>query len=638
MNGHLPTLPEMARALGGVVAGKQILAPGPGHSREDRSLSVALSDANPEGFVVHSLAGNDPLECRDHVRQKLGLPEWKPNGKPALVRTITYDFCDPDTGERRYQKERKEYADGTKDIRFKPKRNGPALLYGAERLKRAREETPIFIVEGEKKVDAITKLGSFAVCTDAGAKSEWLPQHVELLRGRRIILWPDSDEAGEKYISNAAAAIRAAYPDADIRVIRPFGLPNGAKGKDVCDWTGDAFALRGLIESATPYEGSAKKTQASFEADGITGEALMGMEFPPVKYIVPGLFVEGATILAGAPKLGKSWMALEIALAVATGGECLGDIKCEQGDVLYIALEDNQRRLQSRLKKLIFPLILPGVKQERPKLDRLHLHTKWPRASDGGIAAIRKWLESHPAARMVAVDVLAMFRDARDGKSPLYDGDYLAVKALQELAAEFGVGILILHHTRKGGAEDPLEEISGTLGISGAADAALVLKRDSGGVRLAGRGRDLEEEIDKAVTFDRSTARWRVEGEASDVRKTDERKTILDALKEAGEPIGPTDLAAETGMAPGNIRFLLHKMAKDGDVQRVGYGRYTHPANTPNTANTPEEDEANQGVEGLTARVRANTGANSRKLKKPSKIRERDQSVSAVSTVSGGAA
>ncbi len=74
---------------------------------------------------------------------------------------------------------------------------------------------------------------------------------------------------------------------------------------------------------------------------------LGAMTFPPIKYIVPGVLPEGATILAGRPKLGKSWLAMDIGLATGRGTYCLGDRKCAQGNVLYLALADNRRRLQS---------------------------------------------------------------------------------------------------------------------------------------------------------------------------------------------------------------------------------------------------------------------------------------------------
>jgi putative DNA primase/helicase len=226
-----------------------VLCPGPGHSPKDRSLSVKIGRDGQ--LVVHSHAGDDWKECRDYVRQRLGMEPFKPNGSRKTV--ATYEFRDPASGEARYRKERVESADGTKSFFFKPAgRNGcEPLLYGAERLADVTSEQPVFIVEGEKKVDRLRELGAAAVSGDSGSSSKWLPAHADLLRGLAIILWPDSDEPGEKYAARAAGCLRNSA--ASLKVVRPFGPPNGAKGRDVCDWTGNADDLAALTAGAEPY-------------------------------------------------------------------------------------------------------------------------------------------------------------------------------------------------------------------------------------------------------------------------------------------------------------------------------------------------------------------------------------------------
>jgi AAA domain len=248
---HL-SLQEIARALGGEVSGGQVLAPAPGHSPSDRGLSVRPDPSAPDGYLVHLFNGCDPLAAKDYVRQKLGFEPYKPKTKPA--RTITYDYRDA-SGVIRYRKIRRDHDDGRKDFYFeKPSRNGgPALLYGCERLADLGEGQPVWIVEGEKKVDRLRELGAIAVSGDTGAQSKWLPEHGELLRGLPVILWPDSDLPGEEYVAAAAAAILAIDSGADLRVVRPFGPPNGKKGRDVCDWQGDAQEFAALAENAKPY-------------------------------------------------------------------------------------------------------------------------------------------------------------------------------------------------------------------------------------------------------------------------------------------------------------------------------------------------------------------------------------------------
>lgn len=322
----------------------------------------------------------------------------------------------------------------------------------------------------------------------------------------------------------------------------------------------------------------------------LNAASLFAMEFPPIKYVVPGYVAEGMTLLAGRPKLGKSWLVLEMALAVASGGICLGGVECEQGDVLYLALEDNPRRLQSRLKRLWQLETL--AKQPIP--DRLTFVTEWPRAGNGGIEQLRTWIAGHREARLIIVDVLAMFRPMSKGRDQtLYDADYHAIKELQALASEAGVAIIVVHHARKGASEsgDPFEVISGTLGLSGAADTAIVLNRDSNGTTLAGRGRDIEE-FETAVIFDRMTCKWNALGAADDVRRTDERSVILDALRDSGEPMSPAEIADALGLQRNNVRQLIFKMVKAGELVKAQRGRYAHPDHASYQDEDPTPDNS----------------------------------------------
>jgi RecA-family ATPase len=297
---------------------------------------------------------------------------------------------------------------------------------------------------------------------------------------------------------------------------------------------------------------------------------------------------EGCTILAGRPKVGKSWLMLEIGLAVAGGLSCFNQVRCDEGDVLYLALEDNERRLQSRITKVL------GVSAEWSK--RFHYATEWPRADSGGLRYIREWIAAAEKPSLVVVDVLAMFRSPRGVKQSPYEDDYEAVRGLQQIASETGVAIVVVHHLRKSAADhDPFDKVSGTLGLSGAADTVLVLDRNSNGTTLYGRGRDVEE-IEAAVQFDRETCRWSVLGEAAEVRRTEERSTIIAVLREGGKAMSPTEIAAATGMPNLNVRQLLFKLVKAGDVVKGGYGCYRcagepiSPDNSDNTDNTLDDD------------------------------------------------
>lgn len=325
------------------------------------------------------------------------------------------------------------------------------------------------------------------------------------------------------------------------------------------------------------------KAETSLSRLGIFNAFDLGRtEFPAIKFIVPGYLPEGATILAGRPKLGKSWLALDLALAVAKGSKCLG-VECEQGDVLYLAMEDNKRRLQSRLQKL------SPARELDPWPSSLEMVTEWKRHDQGGIEDIEAWAATKRAPRLVIVDVLAQFRGGRGNTETQYEADYAAVKSLQEVAGELQIAILIIHHVKKGiGETDPFEKVSGTLGLTGAADTTIILDRDQSGCTLYCRGRDIQE-YERAVTFDKFDCRWLVQGEASEVRRTDERSIILEVLLGAEDILTVAEIVSATGMNRNACDQLLYKMAKDGQITKAKRGHYYHPDRTDLTPSTPHK-------------------------------------------------
>lgn len=297
---------------------------------------------------------------------------------------------------------------------------------------------------------------------------------------------------------------------------------------------------------------------------------IMATTFEPIRWIVPGYVPEGFSVMAGRQKLGKTWLAIDWALAVACGGVAMGSVGVEAGDVLYIDMENGPRRIQRRIESLYLS------EQNRPDLSRLEWVTDAPQLDKGLIDALEDWRQSVASPRLVVIDVLQRIKPAGNANRNSYENDYSAWAPLQKWAMEQGIAVVGLHHTKKGGADDPLEALSGSNGLSACADTTLVLDRDSNGITLYVRGRDVDEK-ESAMTF--TAGMWSITGNAADVRKSDERGNILGTLEQAIEPMSPTDLADVTGMRNGNIRKLLFLMAKAGEVQKTGRGRYIHPGN-----------------------------------------------------------
>ena len=332
----------------------------------------------------------------------------------------------------------------------------------------------------------------------------------------------------------------------------------------------------------------------------VTAADLMSEELPEVRWIVPDILPEGVTFLAGKPKLGKSWMVLGLSLAVATGGVALDTNAVERGEVLHLALEDNRRRLQKRLG-----LLLTG----RDAPEGLHLNLDWPRAGDGGVKALDAWLEEHPDCRLVVIDTLARFKPRAAGRRTQYDEDRDAVDPLGPVAAEHGVGILLVHHLRESESDDPLDMITGSVGLTGGVDGALVLKRRRGRADafLHVDGRDIETPTELALKFDPNAATWAIAGDAEEYRLSERRRSILRVLGNADESLGPKDIAEMADAPYGATRELLSQMVKDGQVKNLGRGAYILPENLQNSADNTDiltTQEPNVSLSGLSGNFR----------------------------------
>ena len=291
--------------------------------------------------------------------------------------------------------------------------------------------------------------------------------------------------------------------------------------------------------------------------------------FEPLRWVVPKYLPEGCTLLAGRPKIGKSWTGLDIGSAVAAGGMAMGQ-QCEQGDVLGLFLEDNDRRLQRRMT-----MMLGAQKEQWP--ERLRYATGWPRLNDGGLDWMRRWIDKARKPRLIIVDILERIRQRApsNDKRTQYSADYETLVALQELSAEAQLSILILMHQRKQGADDLIDTVSGTLGIGGAVDTVLILGKEQMGKFMYGRGRDLEE-FNVFVEQDEQR-RWRVLRPRIETQASPERANIIAALARSGKPMSVQEITLAVGGNKDNVKKLLAVLHKTGDVERVRTGWYQLP-------------------------------------------------------------
>ena len=290
----------------------------------------------------------------------------------------------------------------------------------------------------------------------------------------------------------------------------------------------------------------------------VDGETLKSQPLRPPDYVVRGLLSKGLHILAGSPKVGKSWLALWLAVTVAKGEPVWG-MNTQQGTTLYLCLADSVLRIQNRLFE---------ITEEAPP--SVHFCTECAPIGQGLEEQIESFVSEHPGTVLVIIDTLQIIRPVHDAT---YANDYRDLSVLKRLADKHGIAILLIHHLRKEKSEDVFHRISGTTAISGAVDSSFTLvedKRGSGKATLSCIGRDIEY---RELTLERNAENvWEL---VSDSRTQPEllggRIVILlsELMRDRAEFIGtPTELSAQIdpagseGITPKKVsRLILQSVA-----------------------------------------------------------------------------
>lgn len=239
-----------------------------------------------------------------------------------------------------------------------------------------------------------------------------------------------------------------------------------------------------------------------------TAEEILTTVFKPKEFIIDGLLTQGLYILAGAQKVRKSWLAMDICFSIATGVSVLGRDTI-QGTALYLCLEDNYQRVQDRLFQM-----------NAEPIESLHFATTSEKIGNGLEEQIESFKKEHSDLKIVVVDVMQMVRSNVESS---YGIDYAELIVLKQLSYRLGICIMMIHHTRKCKDNDPFNMISGSTGISGSADGSFVLvetRRGSGHATLHCVGRDFEN-AELQMHFDTNAMRWIVENEPAPKKSRD---------------------------------------------------------------------------------------------------------------------
>lgn len=309
------------------------------------------------------------------------------------------------------------------------------------------------------------------------------------------------------------------------------------------------------------------------------GSWLDEQDFPPLRYAVPGLLPEGLTLLVGPPKAGKSWLILSTLLDVAAGGRILGSIPAgAPRRVLYLALEDGDRRMQDRSRRLLDDEPIPATFS--------YLTTVAPGRL---FSTIRAFLRRYPDTAMVVLDTLGKVMPQAGPGESAYQRDYRVGGDLKRIADERpGLALVVLHHDRKAVSEDFVDSVSGTNGLAGAADTIVVLsrKRQSTDGLLAVTGREVPEaeyairlvdgvcwQLDGAnLTAAAATARQRQE--SAGVSET--TMGVVDYVRAAGrDGVTAGAVAEKFGK---DVYQYLKRQVEAGRLVKLGRGRYAAPS------------------------------------------------------------
>lgn len=329
---------------------------------------------------------------------------------------------------------------------------------------------------------------------------------------------------------------------------------------------------RALEASITPAPPGGARPLCSNLLGLINGADIADTDYPELQWLVDEMIPEGCQLLIGKPKKGKSWMSLQLAIAVATGTEFMGQ-ETRKGRVMYLALEDTKRRIKQRLRATCKALgvnyrdaggqILFGTSEDNI-----------PTADKGLYDMIAQALDADPEIKLVIVDTLHKARPAPAKNEGIYAYDRRCVDPLTEiLNSRPGRSMLIVHHATKNVPEDPYDMASGSMGLTGACDGGLFLAVNGAGQTvLYINCRDGEGPMELAVKL--TDAHWENMGDADLAGLSDTRVKIITAMQKYAFAVGPKEIAEAIGESAVNVRKRLRAMAASNQVIKEAYGKY----------------------------------------------------------------
>ena len=454
----------------------QYMARCPCHDDKKQSLSIGRGQ---KGVVLKCQAGCDTRDIIARVGLKPRDLFYDSQEKPKEKRRIvaTYDYPG---GVQKIRYSDKSFSwrqpDGKGGWIYSRKGIKPSLYLSGEL------SDGIAVVEGEKDADNLHRLGWDAVSgADGAGPGKWKPEYTEQLKGLSVCIFQDNDDVGKAYAQETAAALHNVCKSVylfDLSKVWP-DIPLHGDVSDLIEKFGDEKACEMIAQLATSTpEWEPPKEPDIFDSFGFYSVPdLTPEEKKPPEFIVDGMIPCGMTFLSGAPKIRKSFMALQIASAVATGSPFLSH-NTTQCDVAYLDLEGSKSRVSFRAERMSM------------KIPRNVFITNsiTERLADGLVDKLRHLHRARPSIRLIIIDTYSRARGSyKNFGVNAYDADVALLEPVQRMALEENIAVVFIHHDKKGAgfASDSFERLSGTMGISGSSDCVINLVAD--GKRFDGK-------------------------------------------------------------------------------------------------------------------------------------------------------
>jgi len=307
--------------------------------------------------------------------------------------------------------------------------------------------------------------------------------------------------------------------------------------------------------------------------------AIYDADYPDPEPIVEPILYPGLTILGGRPKVGKSWLALQLAIAVANQEKLAQYLEAKKTcRVLYVSLEDRERQIRYRLRRLA---------QDKRKLVKLRFLFELGPLMAGGAVTLDSELAARPVDVLIIDSLLAIVKQAKRANLDAMQADYNIVTTLRELGEKHSLALVLVAHTRKAAGEF-LDSIQGTSGTTAAADAVWVLKRTpEGEAMLSVTGREVADNVFGLKRI--QDAAWTITGEGDEITQSEARKDILELLRDQG-PMKVSKIAQQLRKAISGTHRLLNALCDSGHVVRTDHGTYANTQTlNPNRKDGKEE-------------------------------------------------